>query len=130
MRHGQRRVTLDLDDADPIDASRAYHGLMDAGAGDVEIRVSSSGEGFHVRAWFDRGELEDDGVERLRRLFGDDERRIELDRTHNIKPDQMLFTSKPNRDASAGPWHTDPFAAGDELRKRSDRFGYSGWSPV
>lgn len=125
--HGDRRlVTVDLDDAVPLDAYRAVATLRDAGAGDVEVRVSSSGEGFHVRGWVDADEFDAEGVERLRLAAGDHPKRTMLDRTHRLKPPQMLFTRKPGREA--GPWHDDPAPAAAELRRRSDRYGLAGWS--
>lgn len=124
---GERRVTVDLDEAEPLDATRAFFGLRRAGAHEVEVRVSSSGEGFHVRAWFDADDVTALDVETLRLSAGDHPRRTFMDRDHQLKPQQVLFTRKG--DGDAGPWHTDPFDAADELRARSDRFGLSRWSP-
>lgn len=121
MKHGLVRVTLDLDDADELDVLRGVHCLRADGAESVDIRVSSGGEGFHVRAWFDG--LSDEGVERLRRMYGDHVRRIDLDATHQIKPDQMLFTRKPNG-AEAGPWRNDVEQAIEDFTRRSTRRGF------
>jgi hypothetical protein len=117
MRSGQYRVTLDLDDATPLDAARGYYGLKDAGADDVEIRVSSSGDGFHVRAWFS-GPRDPDVVEDLRFQYGDHAKRVLLDRTHDVKPPQMLFTYKESNAGAAGPWRSDPWRAVDDMRDR------------
>lgn len=124
---GERRVTLDLDDADPLDLARGVYGLLDAGAEEVEARVSAGGEGFHVRAWFDADDLDEAGVETLRYLLGDHPRRTRMDRDHHIKPGQVLFTRKGDREAS--PWRSDPWRAADDLARRSERYGVEGWSP-
>lgn len=116
---GERVVTVDLDDATPLDLYRSWSMLADAGAYDLEARVSSSGEGFHVRGWVDAEAVDAEGVEQLRYVAGDHPRRTYMDRTHVLKPSNVTFTRKPGGDA--GPWHPDPFAAADELRKRSDR---------
>jgi len=122
---GERRVTLDLDDARPLDLVRAVYGLRDAGAHEVEARVSASGEGAHVRAWFDADEVDEARVERLRLAHGDHVRRTDMDREHHIKPGQVLFTYKG--DAEAGPWRHDLDRVVDDLRRRSDRFS-TGWA--
>lgn len=115
MRSDHYRVTLDLDDATDIDALRGYFGLRDAGAVDVEIRVSSSGDGFHVRGWFD-GQPVAETVEKLRLAHGDHPKRVHLDKTHDIKPAQMLFTFKESNEGEAGPWRAGPFDAIDDKR--------------
>lgn len=115
---GERRVTCDLDDANPLDIVRAVHGLRDAGAHDVEARVSASGNGAHVRAWFADDDVSAERVEQLRLAHGDHPRRTMMDRDHTAKPQQVLFTRKPSGDA--GPWRRDPWLVVDELRRRSD----------
>lgn len=74
------RVTLDLDGHVPafrLQAIRAYHGLERA-ADEVEVRVSSSGQGLHIIGWFSE-RLSDAEKDALRRSLGDDPRRTELD---------------------------------------------------
>lgn len=115
---GERRVTIDLDDARPIDVQRAYYGLRAAGAHDVEARVSASGNGAHVRAWFDADDVDAEAVERLRLTYGDHARRTWMDRDHKSKPQQVLFTRKPG--GEAGPWRRDVGLVTDELRRRAD----------
>jgi len=115
---GERRVTCDLDDARPCDIYRAVYGLRSAGAYDVEVRVSSSGNGAHVRGWFDADDVDADDVETLRLAHGDHPRRAWMDRTHNVKPHQILFSRKHG--GEAGPWRTDPHLAVDELVRRAD----------
>lgn len=118
-------MTLDLDDAVPLDVVQAYYSMEYLGALETEARVSSSGEGIHVRAWFP-ADMSDEAVETLRRSFGDHVRRIELDETHHLKPKQMLFTKKPNG-GEASPWRTEPSRVVVDLRRRSGRFS-TGWS--
>lgn len=115
----ERVVTIDLDDATPLDVLRAAAELRSAGCYDVEARVSSSGEGAHVKAWIGADAIDEAGVERLRIGAGDHAKRTELDREHRVKPPQILFTRKP--DGEAGPW-TTPVDAARELVARSERY--------
>jgi hypothetical protein len=115
---GERRVTCDLDDARPLEVVAAVCGLRDAGAHDVESRVSASGNGAHVRAWFDADEVDAEAVETLRLAHGDHPRRTWMDREHTHKPQQVLFTSKGDREA--GPWRRDVWLTVDELQRRAD----------
>jgi hypothetical protein len=119
----ERVITVDLDDCRPFDIVRAVYGLRAAGAVDVAARVSSGGEGAHVRGFI---EADERTADRLRRSLGDHARRAYMDRTHVLKPDNILFSAKP--DGEAGPWRSDPFLAADDLRRRSERYGPSGWS--
>lgn len=116
---GERRVTVDLDDARPLDAARAFYQLRNAGAHEIDVRVSAGGEGFHVRAWFDAADVTALDVENLRLGAGDHPRRTFMDRDHKAKPQQVLFTRKV--DAEAGPWRSDPWRAVDDFYARSDR---------
>lgn len=122
---GERRVTLDLDDADPFDLYRAWSTLADAGCYDIEARVSAGGEGFHVRGWLDADDADEAAVETLRYTAGDHPRRVRMDRRHHVKPGQVLFTRK--WDGEATPWRSDPWVVADELRQTSDRFGLDAW---
>lgn len=122
----ERKVTVDLDDADPFDAVRAWSELERAGCVDIEARVSSGGEGFHVRGFVDADLLDAADVEALRYRAGDHPRRTYMDRTHVLKPTNVVFTRKGDREA--GPWRSDVWAAVDDLRRRSERFGPAGWS--
>jgi len=115
---GERRVTCDIDDARRIDVLRAYYGLRSAGAHEVEVRVSASGNGVHIRAWFDDADVTAADVERLRLAHGDHVRRTDMDREHRSKPQQVLFTSKGDR--RAGPWRDEPELAIQELERRAD----------
>lgn len=74
------RVTIDIDSYEDdwrMRAVRAYHEL-DHIAADVEVRISSSGEGLHLIGWFD-DRLTDDEKTRLRHHLRDDQKRMELD---------------------------------------------------
>lgn len=122
---GERRVTCDLDDARPFDVVRAWHYLKAAGAHELEARVSSSGNGFHVRAWFDDDLVDEAAVERLRYGGGDHPRRVRMDREHHIKPGQVLFSAK--WDGEAGEWFDDPWSAVDELLRRTDNHDAIGY---
>lgn len=119
----ERRVTVDLDDADPLDLYRAWSVLADAGVEELRARVSAGGEGFHVRGFVTASAAV---VERLRYQAGDHPRRTHMDRTHALKPDNITFSSKG--DGEAGPWRETPWLAADDLRERSVRFGPPGWS--
>lgn len=122
---GERRVTLDLDDATPLDLYRAWQTLADAGAYDLRARVSAGGEGFHVRGFVDADAVSESGVEALRHTAGDHPRRIEMDRTHANKPPQVLFSAKPK--GKAGLWRETPEQAIRDLRIRSERYGLERW---
>ena len=122
---GERRVTVDLDDCRPIDLIRSWQTLDQAGAHEIEARVSASGEGCHVRAWFNSDDLDPAGVEVLRYQAGDHPRRVRMDRDHHVKPGQILFSRKPG--GQAGPWHTDLWTAVDDLTGSSDRYGFGPW---
>lgn len=127
---GERRITVDLDNARPFDVVRTWYYLDRAGCYDLEARVSSSGEGFHVRGWIEAADADEDTIERLRLGAGDHPRRVRMDREHTIKPAQVLFSRKG--DGEASPWFADPWLAADELIARSgpgpDGFAIGGWS--
>lgn len=120
---GERRVTCDLDDVDELDVLGAFHGLRDAGAHEVEARVSASGDGVHIRAWFDADSVDAEAVETLRLAHGDHPRRTWMDREHEHKPQQVLFTAKGRQ--RAGPWRTDVWLVIDELQRRSDNIDHT-----
>lgn len=94
-------VTVDLDRPTVFQVVRSWHTLESFG-GTVRGRVSSSGEGVHLRA---------DGcrtrgiAERERRIAGDDAKRIDLDIERDYRPSQVLFDSKGGK--KAGSWVDD-----------------------
>jgi len=101
MAHGSR-VTLDIDayiEDFELTATRAAYQLEHL-ADKVEVRVSSSGEGVHIIAWFEE-QLGKDAKRRLRRTLGDDAKRLELDkrRWRFRQTDNVLWTRKENGEA-------------------------------
>jgi len=118
-----RCVSIDLDDADQLDIIKAWRALDESGVDGIEGRVSSGGEGAHIRGWID---ADAETVETIRYMAGDHARRTYMDRTHVLKPTNILFTHKG--DQSAGEWRADPWEVADDLRRRSERFGPAGWS--
>jgi hypothetical protein len=107
------RATVDLDDPTDMDILKAWNRLADHGDGEVYGRVSSSGEGVHLKV---HG-CDEDTVERLRRLCGDDVKRRDFDAKTRLKPKQILFSSKPGQDG-AGEWTTDMDRVVSEYRRR------------
>jgi hypothetical protein len=76
----QSRVTIDIDgyvENPELTAIRAYHGLEQR-ADEVEVRVSSGGEGIHLIGWF-HNRLTDAQKSVIRRTLGDDRKRVALD---------------------------------------------------
>jgi len=116
---GELRVTADIDDARPFGVIRAWSVFEDAGAYDIQARVSAGGDGFHVRGFMDC-DTSDAAVDVIRREAGDDPRRVDWDATHHSKPTQILFTAKPSGEAE--PWRSEPWRAVDDLLRRSSRF--------
>jgi hypothetical protein len=75
------RVTLDIDGhvhSFELRAVRAYYALQQW-ADEVDVSISSSGEGIHLIGWFSE-RLDDEQKRRIRRNLGDDPNRIRLDR--------------------------------------------------
>lgn len=72
----------------------------------LEGRISSSGEGVHIRATY-HTPLTDRQSLNIRRALGDDHQRIHYDETRpEAKPSQILFDRK-NGKAAAGQWTRD-----------------------
>lgn len=97
-REHRARVTVDLDGYAPrfrYKALSAYHAL-ERWADDVEVAVSSSGNGLHLVGWF-LEPLEFAEEVRLRRLLGDDPKRVEIDieRALNGIYTGVLWSEKP-----------------------------------
>jgi hypothetical protein len=107
------RATIDLDDPADLDIIKAWNRLADHGDGEVYGRVSSSGTGVHLKV---HG-CDEETVERLRRLCGDDVKRRDFDRRTERKPKQILFSSKPGQEG-AGEWSTDIDRVVSEYRRR------------
>lgn len=107
------RATIDLDDPSTLDVIRAWNRLADHGDGVVHGRISSSGSGVHLKV---HG-CDEQTVEHLRLVCGDDPKRRRFDRESNLKPQQILFASKPT--GSAGDWSTDREQVLAEYKQRA-----------
>jgi len=107
------RATIDLDDPTELDVLKAWNRLERHGDGQVYGRVSSSGTGVHLKV---HG-CDEDTVERLRRLCGDDQKRRDFDANTELKPKQILFSSKPGQEG-AGEWTQDRERVMSEYRRR------------
>ena len=95
------RATIDLDDPTDIEIMQAWNDLEQVGDGRVKGRVSSSGSGVHLKV---HG-CEESTVRRLRRQH-DDEKRVGFDEKSDLKPEQILFSSKPTGEG-ASDWTAD-----------------------
>lgn len=107
------RATVDLDDPTELAVLKAWNRLERYGDGQVYGRVSSSGTGVHLKV---HG-CDEDTVERLRRLCGDDQKRRDFDANTELKPKQILFSSKPGQEG-AGEWTRDIDRVLSEYRRR------------
>jgi len=100
-------ISLDLDSPSVFEVTRAWFYLSRRGL--VQGRVSSSGNGIHIKC-FKHG-LSEREIETIRMKLGGDTRRIEMDRNSDYKFDQIMFTSKENLETNrwetAGPWYKD-----------------------
>lgn len=96
------RATIDLDDPTELEVIRAWNRMESFGDGRVHGRVSSSGKGVHLKV---HG-CEEDEVEHLRRVCGDDQKRRDFDRDSDLKPKQIMFSEKPTG-AGASDWTRD-----------------------
>lgn len=76
------RITIDIDSyvSNPrLRVQRAYHGLHNAGAADVEVAISSSEAGYHVVGYFEQPvSLVDQFA--IRENLNDDPNRLKMDR--------------------------------------------------
>jgi hypothetical protein len=109
------RATIDLDDPTDMQIIKSWNELESHGDGTVYGRVSSSGTGVHLKV---HG-CDPETVKRLRQICGDDERRRHIDGETELKPKQILFSSKPN--GEAGEWTTDIDRVLAEYRRRCPR---------
>lgn len=76
------RITIDIDShvrTPRLRVLRAVSGLRQAGADDVEVAVSSSGEGFHIVGYFEQHVPTEQQL-RIRENLNDDPNRIQMDR--------------------------------------------------
>jgi len=107
------RATLDLDDPTELAVIKAWNGLEQHGDGQVFGRVSSSGSGVHLKV---HG-CDPDIVPELRRRYGDDAKRRDFDADTDLKPKQIMFSSKPDSEG-AGEWTQDIDRVLSEYRRR------------
>lgn len=95
------RATIDLDHPGIHTLTQAWELLAGHGDGDVYGRVSSSGQGVHLKVHGCTAEK----AERLRIACRDDIRRIKFDEQTSMKPKQILFDCKNGK--QAGKWLPD-----------------------
>lgn len=100
---GVSRVTIDIDSYHPqwqLTAVKAVYNARAAGAVEVDVRVSSSGEGIHLVVWFDRL-LTAEAKARLRELWGDDPHRRDMDavRGEHHHTTNVLWSEKGDQHA-------------------------------
>lgn len=97
------RVTVDLDEPRLYEIRDAWRVLSEASDRfEPEGRVSSSGTGVHLKVHGFEGSQQD--THPIRRLAGDDPKRLEFDHKLSQKPKQILFGQKPKKGATAGEW--------------------------
>jgi hypothetical protein len=107
------RATIDLDDPTELEIIKAWNRMENHGEGVVYGRVSSSGHGVHLKV---HG-CDEATVEQLRMICGDDPKRRQFDAATDLKPKQILFSSKPATEG-AGEWSTDIDRVVSEYRRR------------
>lgn len=107
------RATIDLDDPSEMEVIKAWNRLSGHGDGTVYGRVSSSGTGVHLKV---HG-CDPETVQHLRAVCGDDQKRRDFDAGTDLKPKQILFSSKPTGDG-AGEWSSDMDRVVSEYRRR------------
>jgi hypothetical protein len=107
------RATLDLDDPSEIEILKAWRRLSRFGDGRVKGRVSSSGSGIHLKV---HGCSEAES-RKARLICGDDPKRVKFDQESDLKPKQIMFSSKPAAEG-ASEWTPDMESVLGEYRRR------------
>lgn len=108
------RATVDFDHPSIGDVREAWETLSEHGDGRVYARVSSSGTGVHLKVHgCDTGE-----AELLRAVCGDDPTRRRFDQEAELKPPQILFSSKGDG-REAGEWHRELSPVIEEYSRRA-----------
>ena len=97
------RATIDLDNPAVGDVIEAWETLSEHGDGRVKGRTSSSGTGVHLKVHGCEPEI----AEALRVACGDDAKRRRFDQESELKPKQILFSSKRGGRKQAGEWTDD-----------------------
>lgn len=126
----QSRVTIDLDAYVPqmeLKAIRAYH-TLEREADDVEVRISSGGEGIHIIGWFSE-RLSEGAQKTLRRMLNDDTNRTRLDTLEGWHRERavsnVLWTEKggdtPDMDFDSIYTALDHISATDGLAEQFER---------
>lgn len=108
------RATIDLDDPTDMEILKVWNRLENHGDGEVYGRVSSSGSGVHLKV---HG-CDEATADELRRMY-DDQKRRRFDADSDLKPKQILFSSKPDGGV-AGTWTQDRERVLAEYRRRAD----------
>lgn len=100
-----QHVTIDLDRPSRLQITSTWYNLRYSRPMSLEGRISSSGEGVHIRATY-HTPLTDRQSLNIRRALGDDHQRIHYDETRpDAKPSQILFDKKNGK--TAGQWTAD-----------------------
>jgi len=99
------KVTLDLDFCKESYAMYRIFQLKSIGAVDIYSRTSSSGDGFHIKAYFKELPM---NRYKLRLLLGDDPKRVEYELKNNSFKNGVptMWDKKPLEfhDKRAGNW--------------------------
>jgi len=94
---GRMRVTIDLDERNEEKLLKIIAYFVKNFKVFPEVRISSSGRGYHVVV---RGlNISFEESIRLRKKLGDDAKRIEFDLKTKFKPKQILFREKNGKKA-------------------------------
>lgn len=116
-----KTVTLDIDEQSEAYAMLRVFQFLRMGAKRVKKRRSSSGDGYHIKAYFNEGEPVQDRLDPLavpidvtyatryvlRLIMGDDVDRLYMDaekRNNGIHHDGVLFDTKDGK--QVGEWQT------------------------
>lgn len=115
MKETIRYVTVDLDFPTVLQITTVWN-RMEKDCEIVQGRVSSSGNGVHLRGT--EPPTNDSVAEQLRRIYGDDPKRIQFDIERDNRPSQVLFDSKRGKDAGEWYYHINGVIA-DYKRNRN-----------
>jgi len=104
MKSPTTRITIDIDSHVPnprMRAIKAYHGLQNAGAYDVTVATSSSGEGYHLVGHFESRVPLDEQFD-IRRNLNDDPNRIKMDEQRAARglPINTMWTEKAGNEGT------------------------------
>jgi len=112
------RATIDLDTPAVPEIIQAWDLLTQHGDGIVWGRVSSSGKGVHLEVHNAKPEK----VDAIRTAAGDDRKRMWYDGTTLLKPKQILFDRKGDKQAQR--WTTNHQDVIDRYRETAPRALY------